>query len=210
MVVCRYLGRACVEIISDNDHIIIDPNYVVLPRKGINKILLTHEHDDHLSLEKIQRIYEDFVEEDNELKIFGPISAKNRVKTLKLLVIKDESEINLCDGKIEVFNINCWKSEACVAYLINVNNKSILHTADSAYYSDRLKNIGKEIDCCFVATFEDYYEDYLIFIRAIMPKLTIPYHFGPGKEKMGKKLADFLENNKVNVKYLEPGKDISL
>ncbi|MEJ2294248.1 MAG: MBL fold metallo-hydrolase [Candidatus Lokiarchaeota archaeon] len=210
MVVCRYLGRACVEIISDKDHIIIDPNYVEVPRKGINKILLTHEHDDHLSLEKIQRIYENFVEEDNELKIFAPISIKDKIKSLKLLVIKDESIIKLGDGNIEVFSINCWNSKACVAYLINVNNKSILHTTDSAYFSDRLKNIGKKVDCCFVATFEDYYEDYLNFIRAILPKLTIPYHFSPGKEKMGKKLAAFLEKNEVNVKYLEPGKDISL
>jgi L-ascorbate metabolism protein UlaG (beta-lactamase superfamily) len=210
MVVCRYLGRACVEIISEKDHIIIDPNYVTPPRKGINKILLTHEHDDHLSLEKVQRIYEDFVEEDNELKIFGPISIKKKIKTLKIFVIKDESIIKLGDGNIEVFSINCWKSEACVAYLIKVNNKSILHTADSAYYSDRLKKIGKEIDCCFVATFEDYYENYLNFIRTIIPKLTIPYHFGPGKEKMGKNLADFLEKNEVNVKYLDPGKDIIL
>lgn len=210
MVICRYLGRSCVEVIADKDHIIIDPNYVEFPRKGINKILLTHEHDDHLSQEKIQRIFKEFIREDQEFQIFGPISTKEKIAIEEPFIVKDGSVIELNDGRIEVFKIDCWGSEACVAYLIYIDDKRILHTADSANYSDRLRTIEKAVDCCFVATFEDYYDNYLHFIKTIMPKLTIPYHFGPDKKEIGKKIAEFLQKNDINVKYLNPGEEINL
>ncbi|TXT61174.1 MAG: hypothetical protein BAJALOKI1v1_1170007 [Promethearchaeota archaeon] len=37
MAVLRFSGRACIELIGTEDHIIIDPNFVKPPRKGINK-----------------------------------------------------------------------------------------------------------------------------------------------------------------------------
>jgi len=210
MVVCRYLGRACVEIIADKDHLIIDPNYVESPKKGIDTLLLTHEHDDHLSPKKIRKLYEKYIDKDKDPKIFGPISINEKVNINEIFIVKDESEIELKNGKIEVFRIECWKSDACVAYLISIDGKQILHTADSANYSERLRTIEKGVDCCFVATFEDYYQDYLDFIKIIKPKLTIPYHFGPDKKQMGKKTAQFLKENNVNVKYLDPGEEVIL
>lgn len=210
MVVCRYLGRSCIEVIAENDHIVIDPNYVKAPKKGVNKILLTHEHDDHFSPEKIRNICEDFVTKEQESKIYGPISIKGRVKNISPSIVKDGSIIKLSNGHIDVFEIDCWKAEACVAYLLHVDDKRILHTADSAGYSDRLKKVENGIDCCFVATFEDYYRDYLRFIKTIRPKLTVPYHFGPNKRQMGKKTAQFLKENGVNVNYLNFGEEIIL
>lgn len=208
MIVCRYLGRACVEIINENDHIIIDPNFIELPRKGINKILLTHEHDDHLSNEDILKIYNEFLGESKDIKIFGPETTKDKVAIEELFIVKDGTVIDLNDGKINVFSVDCWGADSCVAYLININEKRILHTADSANYSDRLRNIEKGVDCCFVACFEDYYEDYMHFIKTVVPKLTVPYHFGPDEKEMGKDLADYLKNNDVNVKFLNPGEEI--
>ena len=210
MVECRYLGRSCVEIITNQDHLIIDPNYVELPKKGIDTLLLTHEHEDHLSPKKIRKIYEKYGDKDKELKIFGPISINDKINISEIFIVKDESEIGLTNGKVEVFRIDCWKSKACVAYLISVEGKQILHTADSAKYSDRLRTIKNGIDCCFIATFENFYHDYLDFIKTIQPKLTIPYHFGPDKKQMGKNTAQFLEENNVNVKYLDPGEEIIL
>lgn len=210
MTIIRYLGRACVEIITDNDHIIIDPNYVNPPKKGINKIFLTHEHDDHLSNENIQKIYEEYVREDQEIKIFGPESTKDQVSIAEPIIVKDGTTIPLNDGKIEVFSVDCWGADSCVAYLVNIDGKRILHTADSANYSDRLRNIEKAVDCCFVACFEDYYDDYLHFIKTIVPKLTIPYHFEPDEKEMGKKLTEFLKENDVSVKLLNPGEEVMI
>jgi len=210
MILCRYLGRACVEIISKNDHIIIDPNYVEPPRKGINKVLLTHEHEDHLDPEKIQKIYEEYIRENQDFKIYGSKSTKDKVALEEPYIVDDGEVIDLNDGDIEVFTIDCWGTDSCVAYLININGKGILHTADSANYSARLKTIENEIDCCFVACFEDYYKDYLDFVNTVKPKLTVPYHFGPNKKKMGKNLAEYLNKNDVNVKFLNPGEEIEI
>jgi L-ascorbate metabolism protein UlaG (beta-lactamase superfamily) len=208
MIKCRYLGRACIEIITKNDHLIFDPNYVKSPQKGISHIFLTHEHDDHLSPEKIEVIYENLIKNENTIKVYGPISIKNKIPFVNPIIVKDGSLIEINDGIIEVFSIDCWKSEACVAYLITVDKKRILHTADSANYSDRLRKLEKGIDCCFIATFEDFYQNYLQFIKIIMPKLTIPYHFGPDKKDMGKNTAQFLKKNNVKVKYLDPGEEL--
>lgn len=210
MVVVRYLGRACVEIISNNDHIVIDPNFVELPRKGVNKILLSHEHDDHLSNEDILKIYEKYARENNQLKIFGPKSTKEKVAFEKLYVVKGGTVIDLNDGKIKVYTVDCWGADTCVAYMVHINETRILHTADSAKYSDRLRNIKKAVDCCFVACFEDYYEDYLHFIKTVMPKLTIPYHFGPDEKEMGENFSEYLKKNGINVKLLDPGESIPL
>ncbi|MBD3214562.1 MAG: hypothetical protein GF311_18270 [Candidatus Lokiarchaeota archaeon] len=210
MVVVRYLGRACVEIISDNDHIVIDPNFVELPRKGVNKILLSHEHDDHLSNEDILKIYEKYARENKQLKIFGPKSTKEKVAFEKLYVVKAGTVIDLKDGKIDVYSIDCWGADSCLAYLVNIDGKRILHTADSANYSDRLRNIEKAVDCCFVACFEDYYDNYLHFVKTILPKLAVPYHFGPDEMQMGENLVEYFKKNYLKVELYNPGEEISI
>jgi L-ascorbate metabolism protein UlaG (beta-lactamase superfamily) len=178
------------------------------PRKGINKILLTHEHDDHFSSEKIQKIGKQYIREDQDLKIYGPKSTVDKIALEEPIVVGEGDIIELENGQIKVFNVDCWGSDSCVAYLIEINGERILHTADSANYSESLKKIDKEVDTCFVACFEDYYKDYLEFINTIGPKLTIPYHFGPDEEEMGKNLAEYLKERDVNVKYLSPGETV--
>lgn len=210
MSICRYLGRACVEIITDDDHLIIDPNYVKPPRKGVNKILITHEHDDHLNSEDIEKISKHYIRENQALHIYGAKSTEDKVAIQDPTIIGEGDVIDLENGTIRVFNIDCWGSESCVAYLIEIDGKRILHTADSANYSESLRNIKEDIDCCFVACFEDYYDDYLNFINIISPELTIPYHFGPGEEDMGRNLADYLRKEHINAKYLEPGGSIQI
>jgi L-ascorbate metabolism protein UlaG (beta-lactamase superfamily) len=210
MIQCRFLGRACIEIISENDHIIIDPNYVKPPRKGINKILLTHEHDDHLSQEDIQKIYKEYIREDQDCMIYGPLSVKDKIGITEPIIVEDGTIIDLNEGDIRVFSMDCWGADSCVAYLIAIEDKYILHTADSANYSERLKKITEPVDCSFVACFEDYYEDYLDFIQRINPRLTIPYHFDPEKEEMGKNLADYLDKQGINVRFLHSGEEIEI
>lgn len=210
MSLCRYLGRACVEVIDDEEHLIIDPNYIQSPRKGINKILITHEHDDHFNSEKIQKIGEQYIREDQDLEIYGAKSIENKVALEAPIIVEGGDIVDLENGEIKVFDVDCWGSDSSVAYLIEIDGKTILHTADSAKYSESLKNIDKGVDCCFVACFEDNYNDYLDFINTINPELTIPYHFGPDEEDMGKNLAEYLEEHDVNVKYLSPGENVQI
>jgi L-ascorbate metabolism protein UlaG (beta-lactamase superfamily) len=188
---------------------IIDPNYLEAPKKGIGKVFLTHEHDDHTDPKKIKRINDLYTGENKDFQLFGPTSIKEKV-SLEPIIVENGTKIELSNGNIEVFEVECWKAKKCVAYLIEIDGKRILHSADSAKYSDRLRKIEKGVDCCFIACFEDYYEDYLFFLKAILPKMTIPYHFGKGDEQMAKDLVKFLEENDIRAKYMEIGSEITI
>lgn len=204
MVLCRFLGRSCVELKGPTDHIIIDPNYIEKPLKGIQKIFLTHEHEDHVNIEKIEEIAKNFSDEKENLKIFGPKSVKDKFE-LELTEVKDKSKINLDNFTIEVFKTSCYKSKGCVAYLLTKGDIKLLHTADSSTFLNELKEFEQNIDYCFIACFEDQFTNYLNFLKIIFPTITFPYHFAPGEEEKAKKLSDFLNEKGINSKFIEIG-----
>ena len=72
MVVIRFLGNACIEIISKQDHIIIDPVFLSPPKKGIEKTFITHHHPDHITREKLLEIKQEYVLAGKEPVIYGP------------------------------------------------------------------------------------------------------------------------------------------
>jgi len=209
MIVIRFLGNACIEIISKQDHIIIDPVFLSLPKKGIEKIFITHHHSDHITRENLIELTPDYVLAGKELEIYGP-SCVNKELNIDFTLIQPTSKINLNNGLVRVLENKCWKAEGCVAYLIEIDNKKILHTADSAEFSIELKSLNDEIDICFVACFESNFSDYLKFLKIISPQMAIPYHFTPEKESEAKKLAEFLLNNDINSTFLSIGEEFEL
>jgi L-ascorbate metabolism protein UlaG (beta-lactamase superfamily) len=209
MVEIRFLGNACVEIIGQQDHVIIDPIFLIEPIRGIERIFLTHHHSDHVSQEKLDEIQKNYSIKEKELEIYGPFCVYEEL-TFDFILIVANSIINLINGYVKVYKNDCWKAPGCVAYLITLDNKKILHTADSASFSDELKSIKTEIDLCFVACFESNYNDYLEYLNKISPILTIPYHFSQEKENDAIKLSKFLIENNINSKFLRIGEKIKL
>ncbi|GAH56142.1 unnamed protein product, partial [marine sediment metagenome] len=102
MVNIQFLGNACIDIISKQDHIIIDPVFLSAPQKGIEKVFLTHHHSDHVSQEKLKEILNDYKKEDKELEIFGPLCVYEELN-IDFTLIQPNSRINLNDGFVEVF-----------------------------------------------------------------------------------------------------------
>jgi L-ascorbate metabolism protein UlaG (beta-lactamase superfamily) len=209
MVKCRFLGNACIELITQQDHIIVDPVYIIPPQKGVEKIFITHQHKDHVNAEKIADLKEIYCSNEQELEIYGPECLYKEVNIDFILIIPG-MQIALNNGNVAVFENNCWKAKDCVAYLISINGKNILHTADSSAFSNQLRALKDNIDLCFIACFEENFNDYLEFIYNIQPKLMVPYHFNKDKEKEAQKLAIFLNSNKINVKYLTIGEELEL
>ncbi|MCK4282127.1 MAG: MBL fold metallo-hydrolase, partial [Candidatus Lokiarchaeota archaeon] len=72
MLICRLLGNACIELIGEKDHIIIDPVFLSLPREGIGRVFITHEHSDHINIDKLDEICEKYTENLEWLAIYGP------------------------------------------------------------------------------------------------------------------------------------------
>lgn len=205
----RFLGNACIEIISKEDHIIIDPVFVMPPKQGIETVYLTHHHPDHVTLDNLTEIREKFSKASEDLLIYGPESIYEEFN-IDFILIMPGSQINLNNGNVDVFENNCWKAEGCISYFITIDGKKILHTADSASFSNQLRNLKEQIDCCFVACFEDNFNDYLRFLKEISPKIAIPYHFTAEKETNAKKLVEFLKGNNINSRFLAIGEEIEL
>lgn len=204
MVVLRFLGRCCIEIQTLQDHFIIDPHYFEPPEQGIEHIFITHAHDDHFDIEKIKEIREKYIEDEKELTIYGPKGLGKQTE-LEIEDIKQEEEIELNDTIITPYSVECYKAEECYAYLITIGDVNVLHTADSALFSEKLKRLKPKVDYCFVACFEDNFEDYLNFLKDVYPKVTFPYHFDPGEEENAKKLVDYLNENTIEASFLEIG-----
>ncbi len=204
MPICRYLGNACIEIISEADHIIIDPVFLTPPKHGIDKIFITHHHSDHISLDKLIELRTYSSKKNAALQIYGPKCVQDEFD-IDLKIIKPGSKIFLNNGKVNVIENNCWKAEGCVAYLITTGEKKLIHTADSANFSDQLRNINDKIEICFVACFESNFDDYLNFLKIISPNITIPYHFTKEKESEAKKLTDFLNKNNIQSQFIAIG-----
>ena len=209
MVLVRFLGNACVELIGEKDHLIIDPAYIEPPQQGIKKVFITHEHSDHIDVEKTREICEKYCLDDETPEFYGPISVWRDVSS-DITVVEPSDVVSLFNGKVSTYQNECWKSEVCVAYLIELDRKVILHSADSAKFSDSLRDLRIDIDCCFVACFESNFEDYLKFIKILKPQLTLPYHFTAEKVENAKKLVAFLNDNDLESNFVAIGKGIEL
>ena len=204
MGTCRFLGNSCVEIIGKEDHVIIDPVFLTDPKPGIEHVFISHHHSDHVDLEKLSDTTQNYSHVNKNINIYSPPYLKTEIN-VDFTAIKEGSKIYLTNGYIEVFANDCWKAEHCVAYLISIDNVTILHTADSALFSDQLLSLKNQIDFCFIACFQSNFVDYLNFLESISPKLTIPYHFNASKKDDPRKLADFLNRNEIQARYMDIG-----
>ena len=186
------------------DHIIIDPNFTVLPKKGIQKIFLTHEHEDHTNLEKIEEITKNYVNDIKNFEIYGPKSIEKKFN-LKVKTIKKDQRIKLQNLIIEPYIIECYKSTECFAYVIIKGDVKLLHTADSHKFSRNLRDLKRQIDFCFIACFKEFFNNYLDFLNELFPQITFPYHFNLGDEGNAKDLVAFLNENGIESKFIEIG-----
>jgi len=203
VVTCRFLGRSCLELITLKEHFIVDPNYLRPPKKGIESVFFTQGNMYHFDPNKIREIQEEyFADEEKELKIYGPDIIREETD-LEIKKVKDGKKISFMDTDVEIFGVECENAQECFSYVFTIGEVRVLHTADSAHFSDRLKTFQEKIDYCFIACEEEHYEDYLMFLQKLNPKVTFPFHFIEGEEEKAKKLVDYLMKNGLESSFLE-------
>lgn len=184
----RWLGNSCVEIWNDL-HIIIDPNYIVEPERDIDYVLITHEHSDHIDVEKLKKL--------DYKKLIAP---EYTLKQYKLEGIK--AEVGMEVEGIKILPSWCWKAEESVSYYY----KGVLHTGDSAKFPD-----VENVRVVFTACFPDFYDDYVREMKRLKPDLVIPIHYDPEKKlKNAEGLVERLKNEGINAKIIRMGEVIEV
>jgi L-ascorbate metabolism protein UlaG (beta-lactamase superfamily) len=159
-------------------------------------------HFDPNKLRKIEEEY--FPDEEKDLEIYGPDVIKEETEW-DVKKIKDGKKISFEDTDVEVFGVECENAEECFSYVFTIGEVRVLHTADTAHFSDRLRNYQEKIDYCFIACVEENFDDYLAFLQKLNPKVTFPYHFIEGEEDRARKLVEYLMNNGLESSFLEIG-----
>jgi L-ascorbate metabolism protein UlaG (beta-lactamase superfamily) len=187
-MILRWLGNSCVEIFADK-HILIDPNYEIEPEPNIDYVLVTHEHSDHIDLEKLKKLnFKSLVAPEFVLKEFN-------LKGIKAEVGKE------IDG-IRILESWCWKAVESVSYYYN----GVIHTGDSAKFPD-----VEGVKVAFTACFPDFYDDYVAEMKRLKPELVIPIHYNPEKKrKNAEGLKERLEKEGIKCKILEIGEIIEI
>jgi L-ascorbate metabolism protein UlaG (beta-lactamase superfamily) len=205
VVTCRFLGRSCLELITLKGHFIIDPNYLLPPTEGISRVFFTQGNMYHFDPQKIKEIQEKYSpEEEEDLEIYGPTILKEETE-FDIRKVKDGKTIGFEDTNVEIFGVECKNAEECFSYVFTIGEVRVLHTADSAHFSDRLRNFQEKIDFCFISCEEENFDDYLAFLQKLNPKVTFPYHFIEGEEDRARKLVEYLMNNGLESSFLEIG-----
>ncbi|RLI82717.1 MAG: MBL fold metallo-hydrolase [Archaeoglobales archaeon] len=183
----RWLGNSCIEIFGDL-HIVIDPNFVIEPEPNIDYVLITHEHDDHIDVEKLKIL--------NYKKLIAP------EYTLKLYKLEGmRAEVGKEFEGIKILPSWCWKSEESVSYLYN----GILHTGDSSKFPDA------DAKVVFTACFPDFYDEYVSEMKRLNPDLVIPIHYDPERKiKNAEGLKERLDKEGINCKIVKIGEVIEV
>jgi len=185
----RWMGNSCVDIVGE-ERVVIDPHPTVELLGKADKILITHEHDDHFDPDTFEQISKD-------AEVYAP---KHTLEKFDIQGIPVAPGDGFDD--FEVLPCNCWKSEESVSYLY----QGVLHTGDSAEFPD-----ADLVKLAFTACFPDNYDDYLEGLSKIKPGIVVPFHYDP-KEKMeeAEGLVKILEDEGLRCKILSPGEEIVL
>jgi L-ascorbate metabolism protein UlaG (beta-lactamase superfamily) len=174
-------GSACIRINSDKT-IYIDPANLLEDsmKKKADLILLSHSHDDHLSIETLEKLVKPTTiivcPSDCEESLI------NANFEFNIHVIKPGESIKLNRVKMEA--IPAYSSSAhpnsagWVGYVIELNGFRIYHSGDSGFTPEM--STLTNIDIAFVTVREPYMmspKEVIQSINVFKPKILIPIHW---------------------------------
>ncbi len=185
----RWLGNAALEVFGEQ-HILIDPNFTVEPSKEADLVLLTHEHDDHFSLEDYRKF-------GKRAELYAPALSLEKFDVEGDSVTPGD-EIS----GIKVLDCDCYGSDESVSYFY----KGLLHSGDSAYFPET-----EDVKAVFTACFPDYYDDYVKAFKRLEPQIVVPFHYNLSEDiDDAEGLTKRLDEEDIPNKILEPGDHIEI
>ncbi len=174
-------GSACIRINSESI-IYFDP--VNISEKNMEKkadlILLTHSHDDHFSVETLEKLVKPTT------IIVCPVDCEESLLQnhfdFNIYVVKPDETIKL--NRIKITTIPAYSSSAhpnsagWLGYIIELNDFRLYHSGDSGF-TPEMKSL-KNIDIAFLTIREPYMmspKEMIQAIESFKPKFSIPIHW---------------------------------
>jgi L-ascorbate metabolism protein UlaG (beta-lactamase superfamily) len=217
MAICvKWLGHASFQVRTTDKIIYIDlKKYgkVVETSEKADIILVTHNHGDHCSPAKIQKL------QTNDTVIVAPKNCTSRIEGC-VRTIKPEEEITTADVTIkavEAYNIKRFKPSGKpwhpkgygVGYLIKVEGKTIYHAGDTDFIPE-MSHL-KKIDLALLPTGDKCTMDNSEAAEtaiAIGPKIAMAMHtWEKDREEFKEKVE---ANSTTKVVLLQEGEEYQL
>jgi len=169
-----------------NDKIVyIDPYQIDGEKADI--ILITHEHQDHLSIDDLTKLIKD---DTILVATQNCLSKLTRFETAKIKIVKPGSILeidNIHIKAVPAYNLNKFRSpnlvfhpkeDENVGYVLTINNTNIYHAGDTDNIPE-LTNL-KNIDIALIPVSGTYvmtWQEAVEAVKIIRPKLAIPMHY---------------------------------
>ncbi len=182
----RWLGNSCVEILSER-HLVIDPNFLAEPERGVELVLVTHEHPDHFDIQKFKTLN-------------APLVAPHPVLSMYNLEGKRAKVGEEFEG-VKILESWCLKSEESVSYFY----EGILHSGDSARFPE-----VRGVKLVFSACFPDFLEDYTNSFMKMRPQMVVPFHFSEQKRYVAEEFKKQLDKKGISCRILKVGESLEL
>jgi L-ascorbate metabolism protein UlaG (beta-lactamase superfamily) len=207
----KWLGHASFQIRTSDKVLYIDlKKYgkVVETSEKADIILVTHNHGDHCSLPKIQKLRK------TNTVIIAPKDCAKRIEG-KVKTIKPEEEVtidNITIKAVEAYNLKRFKPSGKpwhpkgygVGYLIRTEGKTIYHAGDTDFIPEMCKL--RSIDLALLPTGDKYTMDNAEAAEAaiaISPRTAMAMHtWGKNREEFRTKTES---NSKTKVVLLQEG-----
>jgi len=212
-VYVKWLGHASFQIRTTGKILYIDlKKYgnVVETSEKADIILVTHNHGDHCSPPKIQKLRK------KGTVIIAPKDCAKRIDgTVKILRPEEETTIgNITIKAVEAYNLKRFKPSGKpwhprgygVGYLIKTEGKTVYHAGDTDFIPEMRKL--KKIDLALLPTGDEYTMDNAEAAEAAIsfsPKTAMAMHtWEKNREEFRKKTE---ANSKTKVVLLEEGQE---
>jgi L-ascorbate metabolism protein UlaG (beta-lactamase superfamily) len=211
-----FLGHASFQIKAGKRVIYFDLRKyggVVETSEKADLILISHNHADHCSSERIQKLRRD------DTVVIAPKSCVSKIGgKVKTLKPGEEAKVNKMLVKaVEAYNHKRFKSPGKpwhpkgygVGYLLQIEGKTIYFAGDTDFIPE-MKQLG-DVDVALLPTGDKYTMDSVEAAEAaftIKPKTAIPMHTWDTNPREFRRKVE--ANSKINVIVLEKGEELQL
>ncbi len=202
---CLLIEEKGLRILTDPGSFSIDQNLV----KNIDVILISHSHQDHLSLDSLK----DILNNNPQAKIFTNSSVGNILEkeNIAYSILENGQKINEKDVSIEAFGDS---HEIIYPTLPTLQNTGFLIAEKLFFSGDAFTDINKKVEILALPVTGPFLKisESIDYALKINPKICIAIHDGIGKSPgdAHKTTSQILEQRGIKFIFLEPNKEIEL